>query len=415
MPDDQKFASSVRENDYRQHVENLTLRRLRITCFIVLFLFLLDASFQYLSEGTILTGLFWIRLAAAIAIVVIFTLAYFKSFLRFAFVLSLIGTLIVAGDIEGAIMITGVYHSPFQTGLVLLVIAVALLFPYSVKQMAVTCGFIWIMFFMPIFITGKTIEIGGFDFLVSLFFLICSSLIALIASFMISRLRRHEFFSQVALKDTFGKYVANQIRDEVLSGRIPLDGEMKEVTILFADLRGFTPMTEAYDPKMVVKIMNSYFKEMAGAIQDQGGVVLQFIGDEIYAVFGAPIARSDHPAKAFQAALDMEHRLIALNKRFEEKGWPSLHHGIGIHTGMALAANIGSPDRLSYLLVGDTVVVASRLQSITKEVGTDMIVSGSTYARLPDEQLSAVSLRKMPPAVLKGKSEPVDFFALRTD
>jgi len=173
---------------------------LRITALIVLFLFILDAGFQYLSEGTILTGLFWVRLAAAIAILIILALTYSKSSFRVAFVLSLIGTLIVAGDIEGAIMITGVYHSPFQTGLALLVISAALLFPYSVKQMAVTCGFIWGMFFIPIVINWKTIEINGFNFLVSLFFLICSSLIAVIASYMISRLRRQEFFSRLALK-----------------------------------------------------------------------------------------------------------------------------------------------------------------------------------------------------------------------
>jgi adenylate cyclase len=85
------------------------------------------------------------------------------------------------------------------------------------------------------------------------------------------------------IKDTFGKYVAQEVRDEVLSGRIPLDGEMKEVTVLFADLRDFTPMTESQEPKLVVKIMNSYFKEMSEAIQKQGGLVLQFLGDEIYA------------------------------------------------------------------------------------------------------------------------------------
>lgn len=100
------------------------------------------------------------------------------------------------------------------------------------------------------------------------------------------------------IKDAFGKYVAKEVRDEVLSGRIPLDGEKKEVSILFSDLRNFTPMTEKNDPKRVIKIMNSYFGEMAEAIQNEGGLVLQFVGDEIYAVFGAPISRPDHPSRA---------------------------------------------------------------------------------------------------------------------
>ena len=214
------------------------------------------------------------------------------------------------------------------------------------------------------------------------------------------------------IKDAFGKYVAEEVRDEVLSGRIPLDGEKKEVTILFSDLRNFTSMTENNDPKLVIKIMNSYFKEMAEAIQNEGGLVLQFIGDEIYAVFGAPIFRPDHSARAFRAGLEMRRRLVELNKQFETKGWPNLSHGIGIHTGEALAANIGSPDRLSYLLVGDAVNLASRLQSLTKEIGTDMIISADTHAFLTESELTAAELRRLPPMQLKGKSHPVEIFAL---
>ncbi len=214
------------------------------------------------------------------------------------------------------------------------------------------------------------------------------------------------------IKDTFGKYVAEEVRDEVLSGRTPLDGEKKEVTILFSDLRNFTPMTEQNDPKLVVTIMNAYFKEMAEAIQEHGGLVLQFIGDEIYAVFGAPISRKDHPSRAFRAGLEMRERLTALNKRFREKGWPALRHGIGIHTGEALAANIGSPDRLSYLLVGDTVNLASRLQSMTKTVGTDMILSAATHAQLSPDERSIVPLKLLENLSVKGKVAPVRVFAV---
>ena len=120
------------------------------------------------------------------------------------------------------------------------------------------------------------------------------------------------------IKDTFGKYVAREVRDEVLSGRVPLDGEKRDVSILFSDLRNFTPMTERTDPKQVIQIMNRYFEEMAAAIQKEGGLVLQFVGDEIYAVFGAPISRSDHPSRAFRAALQMRHRLVELNREFDD-------------------------------------------------------------------------------------------------
>jgi adenylate cyclase len=214
------------------------------------------------------------------------------------------------------------------------------------------------------------------------------------------------------IKDLFGKYVAEEVRDEVLSGRIPLDGEMKEVTVMFADLRNFTPMTEANDPKTVVRIMNSYFEEMADAIQQEGGLVLQFLGDEIYAVFGAPAPRPDHPARALRAGMEMNHRLIDLNKRLTAQGLPNLRHGIGIHTGEALAANIGSPDRLSYLLVGDTINLASRLQSLTKEVGTELILSVETHTQLTDNDLQDCNLKRLPPAPIKGKSQPVEVYAM---
>ena len=184
------------------------------------------------------------------------------------------------------------------------------------------------------------------------------------------------------IKDTFGKYVAKEVRDEILSGRIPLDGEKKEVTILFSDLRNFTPMTESNDPKLVIKIMNSYFKEMAQAIQGNGGLVLQFIGDEIYAVFGAPIFLSDHPARAFRAGLEMRRRLIELNKQFEEKGWPSLRHGIGIHTGEVVVGNIGSESRASYGIVGSAVNETHRIQSFAE--GWVVIISEPTYQRIAD-------------------------------
>ena len=207
--------------------------------------------------------------------------------------------------------------------------------------------------------------------------------------------------------EAFGKYVTQEVRDEILSGRIPLDGEMKDVTILFVDLRNFTPMTESSDPKLVVKIINSYFEKMSDVIHQEGGLVLQFLGDEIYAVFGAPIARGDHPERAYRAATAMNKRLMELNEMFVERGWPLLRHGIGIHTGEAVAANIGSPDRLSYLLVGDTVNLASRLQGLTKDVGEDIIISKSTRSRLQQD----IPLKKLAAARVKGKNEPVEIFA----
>lgn len=184
------------------------------------------------------------------------------------------------------------------------------------------------------------------------------------------------------IREAFGRYVDPKVRDEILAGKIPMDGEVKEVTVMFADLRGFTPLTASQDPKDVVRMLNAYFKAMAPAIQRNQGLILQFLGDEIYAVFGAPIPSSTHPRDAVRAARDMEAALAALNTEFKAQGRPQLSHGIGIHTGQVLAANIGSPDRLSYLLVGDTVNLAARLQAKTREIDARIIVSDDTVSLL---------------------------------
>ncbi len=208
------------------------------------------------------------------------------------------------------------------------------------------------------------------------------------------------------IKDTFGKYVTREVRDEILEGRIPLDGETKEVTLLFADLREFTRMVETTIPKAVVKVINRYFAEMSSAIRDHGGLVLQFIGDEIEAVFGAPLALVDHPQAAVRAALEMRERLVKLNEELEAWGGPVLRHGIGVHTGSVLAANIGSPDRLSYAMVGDTVNLASRIQELNKNFGTDILISVATFERLD----GSVHAGKLPEAKVKGKTAPVEVF-----
>jgi adenylate cyclase len=202
--------------------------------------------------------------------------------------------------------------------------------------------------------------------------------------------------------------VSEEIRDEILSGRVPLDGEIREVTVLFADLRNFAPMVESTPPKEMVRIINGYFKEMEEAINRNNGLVLQYIGDEIEAVFGAPIYQDDHPESAVKAALEMKRRLRSVNRELEERGHPSLSHGIGIHTGEVVAANIGSPDRLSYALVGDTVNLASRLQGLNKEFGTDIILSATTEERLEN----GYPLKKLPDQKVKGISRDVGIYTV---
>jgi class 3 adenylate cyclase len=176
--------------------------------------------------------------------------------------------------------------------------------------------------------------------------------------------------------------------------------------MLFADLRDFTPWVEATEPRQVVRDLNEYFTEMDQAIRAHGGLVLQFIGDEIEAVFGAPIASRDHAARAVHAAIEMRRRLQTWNARREAAGRPPLRNGIGIHTGTVLAGNIGGADRLSYALVGDPVNLASRIQGLTKDFKADILISDATRSRLD----GTVAAEELPAVRVKGRVEEVNVY-----
>jgi class 3 adenylate cyclase len=218
---------------------------------------------------------------------------------------------------------------------------------------------------------------------------------------MVEGLRERE-----AIRETFGKYVTQEVRDEILAGRASFEGQVEDVTILFADLRDFTPWVERTEPREVVRDLNGYFTEMEAAVRGQRGLVLQFIGDEIEAVFGAPLRAADHPDRAVAAALEMRRRLADLNARRAAAGKPALRNGIGIHSGAVLAGSIGSAERLTYALVGDAVNLASRIQGLNKDLGTDILLSDATRRRLTGQ----VGLEALPALRVKGKSGEVSVF-----
>jgi len=208
------------------------------------------------------------------------------------------------------------------------------------------------------------------------------------------------------IRETFGRYVTREIRDEILAGRVSFDGRLEEVTVLFSDLRDFTPWVERTEPRTVVHDLNEYFTEMEAAVRAHGGLVLQYIGDEIEAVFGAPLRVADHADRALAAALEMRDRLRHLNARRAEGGKPPLRNGIGVHTGTVLAGSIGSAERLTYALVGDAVNLASRIQGLNKELGTDILVSEATRSQLA----GGIALEALPAVRVKGKSVEVSVY-----
>jgi len=143
-------------------------------------------------------------------------------------------------------------------------------------------------------------------------------------------------------------------------------------------------------------------------IREHKGLVLQHIGDEIMAVFGAPVPVPDHRRLAVRAAISMRRRLKIMNRRLVQQGYAPLRHGIGIHSGEVLAGNIGGGDRVSYSLIGDTVNLASRLQGLNKQFGTEIIISAQTSAGMDKD----IRVKQLPPTPIKGKTKKVDIFTV---
>ncbi len=208
------------------------------------------------------------------------------------------------------------------------------------------------------------------------------------------------------IREAFGRYVTPEIRDEILAGKIPLDGERREATLLFVDLRGFTSYVEAHEPEEVIRSMRAYFTAMESAVRFHKGLVLQYVGDEMESVFGVPLPDSKQADRAVLAALDMRRNLEALNREREREGKPRFRHGVGIHTGMVLAGITGSEERRSYTLIGDTVNLAARIEDLARDFETDILVGEETVRRLE----GAYDVERLPPRTVKGYSKPVTVF-----
>jgi adenylate cyclase len=219
------------------------------------------------------------------------------------------------------------------------------------------------------------------------------------------------------VRDLLDKNVSPEVAAQLLRDGAALGGEEREVTILFADLRGFTTMSEKFAPRELLTLLNRYLDRMSAEIERQGGVIDKFIGDAIMALFGAPLAQGDAAERAVAAALAMERALADLNRELAAEGRPPLAIGIGINTARVIAGNIGSHRRLNYSVIGDGVNVASRLQSLTRtpEYRTNVITSQATVAacRQASSTLAPrASFRPLGHVQVKGRQESVEIFAI---
>jgi adenylate cyclase len=204
-------------------------------------------------------------------------------------------------------------------------------------------------------------------------------------------------------RDAFGRYVSREVLAQVLAEAPSLHGERREVSVLFSDLRDFATLSEAMPAEVVARHLNEYFAAMTTAIFGHRGMVNDFIGDAVMAIFGAPLADPDHAVHAVQSALAMDRALRALNPRREAQGFPALRMGIGIHTGEVFAGNVGSAERFKYTVIGDTVNVAARLEGLNKELGTTILITEETRAVLGDR----VEVKDCGELPVKGRRRPL--------
>jgi adenylate cyclase len=204
----------------------------------------------------------------------------------------------------------------------------------------------------------------------------------------------------------FQRLLSPNLVEQIVTGALQLDqqGTQVDVTMLFADIRGFTSMSERHTPAEMVKTLNEYFELMVDILFRHGGTLDKYVGDEIIGLFGAPVAFADGPTRAVRCALDMQRALEEFNRMRETNGAEPVYVGIGVNTGPVIAGAIGSPQTLQYTVIGDAVNVAARLCSVAR--AGEVLISHSTMESVKDQ----IVLEEREPVAVKGKSKPLPIF-----
>ena len=209
------------------------------------------------------------------------------------------------------------------------------------------------------------------------------------------------------LANLFGHYIPPELVDEMSKSpeEYSLEGETREMTVLFSDVRGFTSISEGMDPKQLTQLMNALLTPMTRVIHKNRGTIDKYMGDAIMSFWGAPLADPEHARHALDAAMEMMDELKIMQADFKQRGWPDVNIGIGLNTGNMNVGNMGSEFRMAYTVLGDAVNLGSRLEGLTKNYGVNIIASENTINEIP-EYLS----RELDLVRVKGKNEPVAIF-----
>jgi len=225
--------------------------------------------------------------------------------------------------------------------------------------------------------------------------------------------------TRLLMYETLKRYFGETLSNQILSEKGKLSGQIKWVSVAFTDISSYSTIIENMSPKVAVKLLNQYFSRMHDIIEKHGGHILNYIGDSIMVVFGAPNDIDDHELKAVQCAIEMRDELESLNDEWDQSEFSRFwkNHGIervtartGIHSGSVIAGNIGSDRMLQYSTIGDVVNVASRMEKANKEFGTDICFSHEIYINLKKELHDSASLSGE--VKLKGRSSPSKVYSI---
>ena len=210
------------------------------------------------------------------------------------------------------------------------------------------------------------------------------------------------------IKNAMGKYISEDIMKDVVKNidELKLGGKKANVTVLFADIRGFTSMSEKLTADEVSVILNEYFTEIEPIVTRNKGVINKFIGDAVMAIFGEPIQDENHPKNAVRCACQMLDKVKELQAKWLSEGRPKIEIGIGINTGEAFVGNIGSEKRMEYTVIGDTVNLASRIEGNNKIYKTNLLISSSTY----NSVRGIVDVIKISNVKIRGKEKELDLY-----
>jgi adenylate cyclase len=214
------------------------------------------------------------------------------------------------------------------------------------------------------------------------------------------------------IKSAFGRYIAPELVEELIKDpkKLEYGGSQKEITVVFSDIRSFTPYTESHSPKEVVATLSEYLTAMVDVIIKNKGTLDKFVGDEIMALFGVPIPMEDHAYWAAKASFEMRLRLNELQEKWKSEGKDIFEIGIGMNSGFATVGNLGSEQIFDYTAIGDTVNAAARLEAINKNYDTKnkIILSEATYKMAEDKLI----VKYLDDVLVKGKSKTIRIYEL---